>query len=853
MPEDNELIVLKNSNPLNKYPVDAEQLNYNFSLLSSKLGVSTVKQFIESSGQVYNPIIDNQLATAVTQYVLSAKLFDERGTGNTFKLYAREGFSAPYRYTYGMEVSFIPTRTNTGSMTLQIESLNPYPVWYGLNDVPTGFLSLNTLLTFRFYGNHWELVTGSASTGSTSTGGGSSTSDSTALIVYNQVRDFIVSADLGYTPTDTLLLAKGVAQYVTRSMYKAEYVGSNYTLTPYGNQQAPAAYTEGMTVSFIADVPNSAPNSTISIGSLPYTLLTDFNGAALDINALSADEPVICVFDGSAFKVISQHAYTFSLRNGHKVTTISNDGTLNGNSQTSLVTEFAAKTYIDTKVKSTKTNIIISGYNNALSKASSHTIQLISANNTTGLIEKTPTDTGNILVSGNDAKKVNAISKTAGVYWESEKSGFDIDNNSRVLLGDAGGKYISLQYDTNGNVVQKSGTSASYFGISGYTGSFNQVKIKHTDANHTPDAVVVQVNTSATLSDALWLTMVTPTESTYNTNYGDLSIATTDVNGYYTINVPAYVLNGESVEAFTPTGSYAIRVVPTLFTKQYPTTEAINTAGYDPNNDSTSTQYTWQVIDFIVGYTEEGVPPYVLSYPNGAIETITEPSYFTQYTPNSTDNTVTLGAYSNGRYILYKVYGSSDLYPVLKSLVYTQSLQPEASAATEGGVWINVGTVPYTTYVCSAIQDESGIVTGYNWVATDLILLGGFDILNSNITNVINYRMGDNFVSDYPISATGTLNIPHNFGFDVTTNCYLVCTTANNSYDIGETVVLDLHEVSIYDSVHDTNALSYFLVSNTNINTRIDAYNLKIINRNTHELVDLPNDSWKLRVYIVKD
>ena len=81
-----DLIILKNSNPLNKYPVDADELNHNFRVLALQQGQAAVQQIIESSGQVYTPIIDNQLAIAVAQYVFSCTLMDDKGTGNTYKL-----------------------------------------------------------------------------------------------------------------------------------------------------------------------------------------------------------------------------------------------------------------------------------------------------------------------------------------------------------------------------------------------------------------------------------------------------------------------------------------------------------------------------------------------------------------------------------------------------------------------------------------------------------------------------------------------------------------------------------------------------------------------------------------------
>ena len=507
---DNDLIILKNSNPLNKYPVDADQLNHNFDLLNKNQGGAAIKQLIESTGQVYTPIIDEQLSMAIAQYVLSCTLFDEKGTNDTFILQPKDGFARPYRYTWGMTVSFVPTRTNTGPMTLQIGPLAPYPVYIGTNETPAGYINANTLNTFKFLGTYWTQVTSTGSTGSTGGTSGTSTESTTLTDV---IRTAITSAGLTYDTTDNTQLAKAMANYVSNNLYSATLANSNYALAPFGTAYVPTKYTQNMLVWFVADK-NNTTNPTLSIKGLQQTVILDFFNNPLPANTISAGEVVTCTFDGSAFRLISQYKGALSLSNGVRVTTISNDTGLASASETALVTERAVKTYVDTKVKGTKSNIVVSGYEvndepSALRTISVHTMQLLAGtgSSTEKIIEDfTPSTADDLIASGNTNKAVNVVSKVNTVYWESEKTGFAVDDIKREVTGTDGSKYITISYDALGNQVYLHAPAAPcYFGFKGLTKLYEILKIKHTDTNHTPQAIKLYVNTSATLDDSLWI------------------------------------------------------------------------------------------------------------------------------------------------------------------------------------------------------------------------------------------------------------------------------------------------------------------------------------------------------------
>ena len=57
--EETDLIILHNSTPLNKYPVDADQLNANFKALQNQIGTNSIKDLVESTGQRYSSLLSN--------------------------------------------------------------------------------------------------------------------------------------------------------------------------------------------------------------------------------------------------------------------------------------------------------------------------------------------------------------------------------------------------------------------------------------------------------------------------------------------------------------------------------------------------------------------------------------------------------------------------------------------------------------------------------------------------------------------------------------------------------------------------------------------------------------------------
>ena len=867
MAENNEntLIILKNSNPINKYPVDADQLNHNFEVLAKNQGGSAIKQLIESSGQVYTPVVDNQLAMAVAQYVFSATLFDEKGTTNAFKLYPKDGFSAPYRYTYGMVVSFVPTRTNTGPMTLQIGTNSAYPVYVGTNPVPSGFIVPNTLNSFRFMGTYWSQVSSS----STSAGGsGSGDSGSTNSSLLGVIQDVISSAGIAYDPTNTNQLSQAIATYISNSAYTATYAGNVYTLTPLGGQRELTSYTEGSIIHFLCPANNTAADPLIKIGDLPETPIVSYSGVSFQANELKTNAYIVLRYSDYKFRYISNYMPSLILGNNIQVTGISNDTTLQSNSSSNLVTEYAVKQYVDLNTKGNQYNTIVAGYTDngspaALNLVGDHIIQLKSRTETSAQVIKqiTPNSAEDVISSSNTDTAVNCVSKAPNVYWETAKTGFLVDDVRRLVVSEGGVSYISEARTADGETIYLNTPAApEWFGVKNITVLPDVVLVKFGDSIYAPQGIRFEVNTTPTLADTSWLPVISVTDletSSYSYSYGAISNNVVDQDGYYTIQVPKYVLNGDEIQEFVPSGPFGFRMVITSFNNQFPSQETISAQGYDPNTDRTSTQYPMRVYDFVLGTTIDQVPEFIVTYPSGNTENIQGSMFFTQYMPSSDENTVALTQLTDSTYVIYKTLGIDTLYTTAQALVFYQTNAPEASEQTAGGLWFNMASIPYKTYTC---VDVAGLSreSAYAWVEQDVILLGTISVTGNKITSVSNYSYGNSIIKELPAVREINNTISHNFGSNVTVAAELVCISANNGYAVNDVVSISPYMNTVYTPPENpeetgTTSTSYFSITNTKHTTTINTHNLQIINRNTHTFVNIPGSSWVLRVYIDKE
>lgn len=864
--EETDLIILHNSTPLNKYPVDADQLNANFKALQDQIGTNSIKDLVESTGQRYSSLLSNQLATAVAQYALSANVFTEVGSGNTYILQGKDGIAAPFKYTDNMVVYFKTNHTNSAAATLQINMLDPFPIKLdsNLTDATAGFLTINKLLGFRFIENgsdsYWLPVSSTSSSSSSS--GSSSGGDDTSTVdfLYSTILNTVSSAGLSFDTEDVTQLSKSISTYIGHMTYDCKCESNVYKLTSQNAQVGVTTLSEGLLVFFVADVTNDA-GASIRVNNGYAMPIVDFTNNPVEAGSIMAGDFIYCLYTNGSFKLFSNHKATLSLNTGVTVDTITNDVELSNDSARAIPTEHAVKSYVDTKVKGSTPNIVVDGYKvgntpAALKAVGSHVVQLVTQDEEEqrAWVELQGSDPNACVASGNLVYAKNVINKVSSTYWESEKSGFSVDDKSRILAGDTGFKYIVIDTDSSGNPVYKHTPPAPcYIGISGISTFPNYMHIKHTDDNHTPQSIKLQIKFDP---DTTAYDIVDNVGGVADYSYGNLQSMQVNSNNYYVINIPQYYWNGSSIEPITIASGYTVtlQVVPTLFDRQFPTDEQINAVGYDPNNDTTSVQYTWQVSDIILAQTVSA-PSFTLSYPDNSIEAIHSMMYITQYdiaTPepghDEDPNLTALDPFDDGLYYFYKVYNEPMLYIVAASDVYTQINDPLTPAQkiedNEGVIWVNTATVPSTTYILSQVGAST-----YDWEQKQIMFLGVCRYLNNEITTIDTFRYSNAFGVEFPMTSDFDQTITHNFGTDVEVDCYLVCTSANNGYSVGEEIAIDNNITSI----ETPSTFSYFQAVNTKLQTRITAHNLLIVDRTTHDPVVLPSTGWTLRVYITKD
>jgi hypothetical protein len=876
--DEHGLIVLKNSNALNKYPVDATNLNYNFNQVLDRSGYSTVENFISSSGQTYAAYITNQLATAVTQYILSAYIFSAAGTGNEFVLVPQQGYALPYKYVEHMRVTFVSSRTNTGASVCRFTNLDTaYPILLDGVALKSGTIPINTPMTLIFTGNAWEIVENEYNTAS-----GAST------FTQDAIRTIVESIGETYLPTDTTQLMDSVVQYITNSTYTATYSSGIFTLDSFGNQGMPQVYTEGMILHFVSPTTTNTPALGIKLGELATVGFVGHNGSALAVGAITVNEMLTVIYQSGAFRLISQYIPRLVMQNGVPVTSISNDASLTNATATALVTEAAVKSYVDVRASSVFPNLIVSGYTSedtpaALQLVGSRAIQTIVGSNadTYTVWEKTPNSVAHITTSGDYAAlAVNMVSKVSTVYWSSGapntyvNAGWGVDALSRIVAGTTGSKYVTIETDAEGNPVYLPGRTPQYIKFSGIMEYPGIIRMKHPATYNVPTTINVQIS----LDGTTWCNVVDNTSYTnidtslvLFTTYGNLSTTNLDNNGFYNIILPSKVVVDSTlttVEEYIPSGSsFYLKIQATLFNSEYPTSTTINAENYDPNTDTingiaaNSPSYPWAISEIQLGTVISVAPALNLTYPSNTIESITTPVYFTQYvedTPSTstTPGAVSLVSYTAGQYIIYKTYGDTQLRIIPADKYYIQTTAPEASAANVGALWVDVTSSPYTTYICT------GEDMVYSWVSGTYMALGKCTIDSSNtITICETYSYGREQVYEVAVSPTFTEQFIHNFGFDCTVDCFLLCIADANSYTAGEMVYLTPYADATYTLNTNANPLlmtltkipTYLSLSDTITDLTVIGKNLKVLNRNTADLEVITEDSWKLKVYITKD
>ncbi len=120
------------------------------------------KNVVTNSGQALNPGDSAQFTKAASNYTGSADYFIDSGVADAYVINAISPKLAPTAYADGLRVRFIPTNTNTGASTVNLNSLGSQAIKkYGRTvDVEPGDLTQGrvTELTFNQSDDVFELI-----------------------------------------------------------------------------------------------------------------------------------------------------------------------------------------------------------------------------------------------------------------------------------------------------------------------------------------------------------------------------------------------------------------------------------------------------------------------------------------------------------------------------------------------------------------------------------------------------------------------------------------------------------------------------------------------------------------------
>lgn len=133
--------------------------------------IDEAENLVKSSGQTLSEADTNQIGKAVADYVGSGDFFIDSGAANAYVLSAGALKQAPTALVDGLRVRFIPTHTNTGVSTVNLNG-------FGIKNIKNIYgqdLSANTLEANKTYEMIYDLTNGyfklkdSTNTGSSTT------------------------------------------------------------------------------------------------------------------------------------------------------------------------------------------------------------------------------------------------------------------------------------------------------------------------------------------------------------------------------------------------------------------------------------------------------------------------------------------------------------------------------------------------------------------------------------------------------------------------------------------------------------------------------------------------------------
>jgi len=790
-----KLIILKNSSYAKgrKYIVDAEQINQNNRSILESVGSTSIKSIIESTGQIYNPLQSDQLLNSIVQLIVAANYFKDTGTVNNIVLEPyTPGYGTPTAYVQNMTIKFRPSTQNTGSTIISFKGMSSVPLLMDTYvPLPSGSLSANSDFTAIYDETRNAFVL-------------SSTIEDSGSLALQEIRRVIESAGLSYSESIDRQLMQAIALYSLQGTYKNTSTGSNiisnnYVLEPYNSFQQITGYTDGMVIRFRPVFSNTLINPTIQVGNLQKVPFLSSNGDNIALGAISVNFDVVIRYLNGAFYLVSNGMSSLRLQTGDYVTGISNDPSLSNSSSNSLVTENAVKVYVDSRVQDSNQYVVVSGKTNADDRAD--------------FINKT-TDASITVLAGESGKPSYTNLSTLANSEASEAKDPTVDpedpeetityNLSNCFDGDN-----TTYYETKlqGSIVAgiknaekdyEYTTMPCFIGSGPLTKIISRVKLLGVDSFSSPSEVFFQYS----FDGVNWKNVGTYPDCLYN-EVNDSGVVVTKckptvyqnpvTSGSYTdIDITFKPYNDETdITKGVSSDPYYIRCYASTFA---------GTGG-------------WKIISFEFCESSDEIKPLVLSYANSLVEVTT--SKVSCAVPVGTD----------GTYIIIKNYGGG--VEALESRLYVESSQTPTNIE-DNLHWVKPLNGKVQTFVGES--DDNDVVSLRE---TNFIKIGYVEVTGGKISKVVSSAFGTKYTKDN-IALSNPVIVEHNIGSLSKAESYIVCTSADLGYSIGDSIRLSNQFIMVDSSS---------LVASTNIsstNLSVDSHTINDVEY-THNVTPNPH------------
>lgn len=769
MADNDKLIILKNSSYAKgrKYIIDAEQLNQNFRVMLDSVGTSSIQSVIESTGQIYNPLKSDQLLNAIVQLVLSANYFKDIGTENSVILDSYNvGYGVPTQYVNNMSVRFRPKYQNTSSTRLAFKNMSSIPLLTDTYDE----LSSGYLLPVLDYTAVYDESKGAFILSS-------EIHDSGALAI-EEIRTLVESSGLKFSQALKQQLEQAVSLYSLQQTYVCVSEGSqiqqnNYVLKPVDNFVQLPKYTNGFCVRFRPTFNNTISNPSVQINGMGKFPLVASNGDTIPEGSITTEYDIVVKYDNDSFYLVSNCYSSLKLQEGPVVTKISNDVSLSNNSGTSLVTEYAVKSYVDSKVNAKKKYAVSSGKEDKNGKAV--------------FFEKT-SDTVLTVLAGEIGSKdyESLVTLDNAVASPNKDSSYDPEEEETITFGIDncfdGNNETYYETEKQGSLVEgiKDPTEdfeyieePCYIGATGLTDVINKFRLLGHSSNSTPRSVFFM----------------------YSADGG---------------NTWNYV-GTETYQKALPDGSIETRLLPTIYDVDY-------TSGSYANIDVTIKPYIdplnpdlgieleydvrcyaykfsgqnvgWQVSAYEFS-TEagEGTPPLVLTYDDGSSELVSD------------KNTLSIDSITSNEAVVLKVKGGS--YDIVNSDLYVESYD-EPINKQEGMYWAKISNSGVETYIFSEDEETGDIIK----TRTEFVKVGMITIKDGVIDELHPAIFNGEF-KDNNIELNNLVEVDHNIGSSNSARAYIICQNPEGGYSKGDSIELTTQAISLNPSLLELNTSVY--------------------------------------------